>query len=485
MSDFFNILLFCAAIYLTGFNILLYFFPKIIERKSLLFLIPLMFASGVGVGSTIFFILAYFNKLSVLTPSVFIIATILLTVTAIARVALLKRAKSLFSISWSDIVFVIILLAVFYPLITFSLNIFLVSWDAAAMWFLKAKAIYLSGGLRDNFYFMSDNYIYSAKFYPIGGSILISAYYQIAGFVNDQHVQFFLLQFYLMSMILGYAAFRHFLPRISAILAAILTLSFFSTPLFLQYAHNGYLDLALGFMIAVTVALLCHLIYRGDDAQSNFQHYILTLFIAASAANFKNEGLPFFVFTVIFASSALILAKTTEILPSSKKKTLFHIIPLILVLTPIMLWRILISTLKIPFWLNIQDNIAQTVSRLKQISYFYLEVFANTTFHGIILIPLVLLIIFQTTVILSKRKFHQLLPLLLLSFQLASYTLAYVLTSLPLQIQLRTSFERLLLQLLPSLFIIAVYGQSRIWEKMNDNSNVKTQISKLKFKSKN
>jgi hypothetical protein len=112
----------------------------------------------------------------------------------------------------------------------------------------------------------------------------------------------------------------------------------------------------------------------------------------------------------------------------------------------------------------------ENLKRIKLISnYLFIELL-NTNKYNLSLIPLILLFVYSLFRLIFDRRFTFTSLLLMLIFfgQLISYTFVYVITPLPFVIQLETSLERVILQILPIFFTLtAIFVREVFIEERN------------------
>jgi len=456
-QDFIYIILYILFIYLVGFTFLRIFFRKILAENNFLINLGFFWAIGNFLLVTLFFILMFFDRLSLFNQKNFHIGLIVLIV--ISLTSILLFFKDLRKPNIGLLVVFIALLAFFMPLFKDSLFSFIIDWDAVAVVFLKAKTFFLSPGIWNNFFYKDlSRFANTNKAYPIGFSLLIAGYYRLINFVNDQNIQLYFSMFYLNLVLVALGFFIKSLKKIPMIISFFITLSFFIMPIFINYSHNGYVDLPISFVMTCALVLFSFLMEEKTWSKK-FSYFLLIMMVSALATAFKNEGYVFF--TVITITSFLICAFNLFKNHGLKEIRLINIFSFFIVtllsLTAIFIWQYYLKKSSTDFYLDRTGLTKESFIRIKPIFFFYIDEVLNTSRYGILLIPFILLYVFEVTVLIFNKKINKLLPSLIIFIQLLAYTYVYLVTTVPFMTQLETSFPRLLLQILPSFFILIVY----------------------------
>ena len=180
------------------------------------------------------------------------------------------------------------------------------------------------------------------------------------------------------------------------------------------------------------------------------------LLIAGSGALIKNEGLPFLVLTVIVGWGISLYKKKAALAITTSSIVLIY--PLIAKL----LWEYYKRNAQIHFYLTTLLPGADIRARISLIVGQYLDTLQYTSTQSVVVILSFFLLLFLTTALVYKKQYSALLPQVFIVGQLGAYTYMYLITALPLNIQLPSSFDRLVLRLLPALFIVLVYQGEKV-----------------------
>jgi hypothetical protein len=157
------------------------------------------------------------------------------------------------------------------------------SYDAIAIYAIKAKIIYIARSIPADF-FGELARIFPHPDYPINIPLAEVMAYLSMGSMNDQLVKLIFPLFFIATLCLVYYAIRRFSTRTYALLFAFLLASI---PQFSNYATNGYHDMVLSFYTFGSVLFL--LLWFDERSSPGF--LILSAIMAGLAGWTKNEGL--------------------------------------------------------------------------------------------------------------------------------------------------------------------------------------------------
>jgi hypothetical protein len=338
------------------------------------------------------------------------------------------------------------------------------SWDALAMWLMKAKSFFYSAGLWDNQLYTKPGFDYLIKAYPIVFSLLIAGFYKIINQVNDQIVQFYLVFFYLNVIFVALGYFITLLKNkwLSLMVCLITVL----IPNFFIYAANGYADLPLA--MTILAGLVSYLLYQNSKEEG----YIYLLILSGGlAASFKNDGLPFLMITLVLGG--LILGKKLLVTSKLKMKVfliLKYLLATIITVVPLIVWGLVLKKLQLVHYFDYGTINLQSVRRLSLIYFYYMAAITDVSKYGLTIVPLLLLIVYELSYRCIKKDWQKIIPGLIILGQLVAYTLAYLKTPLPLELHLQTSAERVFLQIMPAFLVYGVYlAKERLFHEENPN----------------
>lgn len=457
-----KILIYIVFLYAAGFTIIRLFFRDLIKQENLFTLLAIAWGVGNAVIAVAVYLLASINGLNLINYFIFVPIFFGMLVLCIY---LFYKDKKILIQSWkrSDILVLGFFLIFFFPLILDSLYSYLLSWDAVAIWMLKAKVFYLEHGFWNNSFLLKSNFLeYSHKSYPVAMPLMTSFYYRLIGGVDDQIVQLYYLFFYINTIFLFYGAIQTAAKTISIISKLLITLSIFIAPIFLIYAHNGYTDLPLGFIIGTALYLLT--LFLNEKNSTNKINYLsLLVLISGFGAVLKNEGIAFFIAINLVA---FIVAIKIGLFKVAKYGRL--ILCGGLILFPILIWEYV----KIQYHIQIDPYLLgakfypNLAHRLTIIFNHLLLEFTSISKYGILFIPTLIFFILQTTAIIISKQFRYLIPAIVVFLQFIFYIFVYLITPINLEWQVKTSVERLLLQLLPAVFILIVYQMQPFLESL-------------------
>jgi hypothetical protein len=461
-KHFFILLIFIFSIYILGDLGLSLFASRFVKKNNLFLRLAFNWLIGNSIFVFIVHFLLFINRLDLLQLKNFHIAFGFIL---LLKIALSIKNKDDVNVDFANWVYLLLILVFFIPLMIESLTSFLIGWDAVAMWFFKAKAIFYN---QFDQYLKSKDYLFSSKAYPIGISLVIASYGRLINFFNDQTIQFYFLFYYLNLIFLSFGLLLYlFKGKIHRFILLLIVLSFYTATNFVVYSHNGYVDLILAFVITSIFVLMYFLFEEREFKKSE----LLRLITIGSgfSLTIKNEAVPFVVF--IFLSSLIfVFCKKIKI---DWQKILFQLLLLFISFLPFILWQRYLRLNQVASFLDghyLDFLKVENLKRIKLISnYLFIELL-NTNKYNLSLIPLILLFVYSLFRLILDRRltFTSLLLMLIFFGQLISYTFVYVITPLPFVIQLETSLERVILQILPIFFTLtAIFVREVFIEERN------------------
>jgi len=444
-KNFLLLFAYTAGIFFAGYSFMLGFFKEVVKKQTIFINVALSWFTGSYIFIFGLYLMAFFNKLPLISTANFYPFLFLLLLLGIFLS--IKRYKYIPRLT-SNILIFFLLIVFFIPLVKDSLFSYMVGWDAIAIWMLKAKVFFFNSGFWNNSFFMEkSSFFYANKSYPLGIPLLITGYYRLIGSINDQAVQFILLMFYLNMVFMTYGMIRKIFSTFTQIFSILITLSISLLPNFIIYSHNGYVDMTLG-TILLTQTILFLLFFEEKDLNLKFKYATLLFVIGGLGATIKNEGYTF------WATASIM----TFLLYKEKRRFINLFGLLFLTLIPILLWEYVKKAYHLSgsyYFENARLQI-QNLPRLKPIIFQYSDELISISKYGILLLSFFFIFIFQSTVLILKRKFSTLIPFLLIFSQLSFYSLIFFIAAVPIDWQVK-ALDRLSLHVLPSFFILVLY----------------------------
>lgn len=441
--------------YLLGFSAYLIFFKTTLKENNLFTNISISWGLGVTILIYSLYILAFNQKLELITLTNFNYSLgALLTIIIVSLFYFRREILSKINIiNWISLLIILFLLK---PIIIDSLISYLIGFDAIAMWFLKAKSFLFAKGVWDNIFFIESGFEYTNKAYPIGFPLLITGFFRLVNFAEDQIFQLYLLTFFINTLFFVYGTLREKLNNLSVFSHILTTISLFFVPVFLIYAHNGYADMAISFIFTICLGLYI----LAQNSKNYFGYQLLSLIISASGVLIKNEAIPFFIImNLVFFITAF---KKVNI-----KKILILLITISTLSIPIILWEIFKRKYNLVFYLD-KTSIIDPMIKTKIIIFHFMDEFMRTSYYSLSSIIVLLTLVFQTTYLTIKKRFSILIPLMIVVLMFLSYAYVYLVTTMPLKTQLQSSFERLFLHLLPSMYLVIIYQFRNMFEDLGE-----------------
>ncbi len=158
------------------------------------------------------------------------------------------------------------------------------SYDAIAIYAIKAKIFYLAGAIPQDF-FLKVAHAFPHPDYPLNIPLAETFIYLFLGNLNDQLVKAIFPLYFTGILAMLYFGIRRFASRTYALLFTFLLAS---VPQFNAYAANGYLDLVFAYYYFTSLLFLL-MWFKDEDRKMGF--LFLSAVFAALAAWTKNEGL--------------------------------------------------------------------------------------------------------------------------------------------------------------------------------------------------
>ncbi|MFO0705025.1 MAG: hypothetical protein U0517_03640 [Candidatus Andersenbacteria bacterium] len=350
--------------------------------------------------------------------------------------------------------------AVLYPL---------TSWDAKMIWVLKAKAIYVQQHVPNTLY-ESDLFSSAHKDYPLGFPALVAAHYQWFGGVSEQPVALtYVTFFWLLLVLTGGALERVLNPErrlrfaIFGLGAALFLILLAGDPML--FAGLGLADVPLASLfLAATVALLGLATSRITNRQTPWLWFLLGLSPALAALSIKNEGSAFALLYLVVGLSAVWLTRRRVVSVETHERS-----------TPLIWWATaalpVLATLVLPvvLWHGIKvrqgyrvdlllPGLNRTVqfylNQVIEVTHWFLSEWPRVDHWGWAILPMTLLVpVVVAWWRTQRRPLVWLAPLGLLGAQLATYGVVYVTSPHDLTWHITTSLDRLMLHLVPTLYL--------------------------------
>lgn len=416
---------------------------------------------GLGISSIFFFVyLLFFSRYTVgfiVSEAAVIILFISLLLfkkrRVISKIGPPSRPKSKISLPIL-LSFLIISLSAVYVFVCFSLRNPHGDWDAWAIWNLRARFIFRSGAeWKDAF---SNLLSQSHTDYPLLIPGIISRCWYYIG--NDTVIVPIMISFLFLSATAGLliSSISKISGRNQALMAGLVLLG---TPFFIVEGASQYADVPLSFFFLATIVLF----YIKDEfKEDKYRILLLSGLTAALAAWTKNEG-------ILFVSSVILAHSVTVIFSRGLREYYREALPFFAALMPI-LFILLYFKINIASGSNIfsGQSLDLIIQRLTDFAR-YLKVgkaFVNKTFF---FADGLLAGLFLYGLLLGRRitkKVASIIPYLIICCMILGYFLIYIITPRDLDWHLRTSLERLLLQLWPS-FIFIFFVNIRSPEEMS------------------
>ena len=322
------------------------------------------------------------------------------------------------------------------------------SYDAIAIYAIKAKIFYLSKSIPHDF-FSRVTFVFPHPDYPLNIPLSETLIYLFLGNLNDQLVKIIFPLYFVSILTVVYFGIRRFANSSYALLFTFLLAS---VPQFSAYATNGYLDLPLSFY-CLTSALFLFLWFQNREAVC---FLMISAVMAGLAGWTKNEGFMYCAINIFMVVLFFIFDCREKIW--SKLWYLFT-------------YAFIIFAISLP-WIIIKKSAGLVNDEISLINYSP----ANLISQSYKIVPIIyefqkqafgfkkwnLLWIVLFFILIVKRRFifiaRERYVTIFLFLSVSGYILMYLINSSPIEWSLGRTWSRFLLHFLP----LAVFWMATI-----------------------
>ncbi|MFZ6022671.1 MAG: hypothetical protein ACOYT9_04395 [Patescibacteria group bacterium] len=311
--------------------------------------------------------------------------------------------------------------------------------DARGIWMLKAKGIFLG---YETFFAQLKNpiFTYTHQDYPLSMPILYADLMRPLGYFWEPAVGIFSMTVLFMIGLGLFWALTSFtsIKRPFALLFALLLIG---TPEYLRQGWVGLSDVPLSLAIFVSASLLA-------SSSTNTKTQLLAIAAGIFAATIKNEGQPFLLLITLLAMWQIFQAHKLN--KNSFKLYLPVIIGAGIFSLPLLAWKI--TTMR----LGIENDVvgaplfSELLTRVPLLITEVMPRLLDGYRFGILLVPAILLLL------IPRKDQRRNIAQLLIAGQFTLYMLIYLITPHDMVWHISTSFSRLLLHLLPSIYLLTL-----------------------------
>ena len=330
------------------------------------------------------------------------------------------------------------------------------SYDAVAIWGLKAKAIYFAGGLPIGF-FKDMNYATAHPDYPLLVPIQEGILYLMSKGVSDALAKLIFPLYFVSFLIIFYSLVKRtagIRSQSSRRIGLVFTFILASIPQFREFAVNGYADIVVAFYYSLGF-LFAYLWYAGER-KTGF--LFLSAVFSVMCAWTKNEGIFLCFLNMIFTGVIFFLCarKGDKIIPAVIWTAAFYITALMIFVFPWVVFKASVglkSDLVTGQTFSV-SRVAHNLSRLPAILYEYQKQFFGFKKWNIIWIAF---LIFLATNF--KKSFSEKASVITASIfaVFLMYTAVYIVTPKDFLWHLSTSASRLFIHVAPlAVFWLAI-----------------------------
>ena len=314
------------------------------------------------------------------------------------------------------------------------------SYDAVAIYGIKAKIFYLAGGIPRDFFSRFGDFIPHAE-YPLLIPLSEYSIYTFLSSFNDIASKAIFPLYYVSTLGVFYCILRRNIGRKISLLFVFLLATI---PQFKEYATNGYADLPAAFYYSASFFYLFLWIKEKRNA-----HLWLSFALSALCVWAKTEGLILFGANIIIAALYFVSSGKDR-----RKSCAIYIVGSVLSIAAYLIARKNLGLEISNDFVSSKLDIFQAVKRIPEILYQYQIQFFGPKKWNIAWIIFILAFIMNI-----KKAFSGELKVITFSILIVfvSYSAVYMLTPLDLSWHLATTVGRLFLHFLPVvLFWLAI-----------------------------
>jgi len=394
------------------------------------------------------------------------------TAAAAATIVVLWRTKLLprVDVTKRDLIVLVVLAALFVPLLLAPAYTHPIAWDAVVMWLAKAKSFFYESGLHNQLF--TGPYPGTHNDYPLGASVVLATLFRLIGRTDDSAATVLLacaLPAFTTLVVSAVRTAARTATRTPVVIPLLVVLALVPTGVVLEQYANGYVDTVLSAAITGTVLMFGYAVMRRDR-----RWLLVGLVSALATANIKNEGLVFFAVALLAALAYTLLydrAETVRSVRANFRRWLGPVVAFAALAVPLTAWQIVKTVSRFPNDLAggpPQNDLGFFMERLAKIgSTFAAEVVLNMHWLWTLAVLVVVFVALMIAVAWSRTHRRLLLPGLLVVTQAAVYLLVYLRTPHDLHWHLSTSIDRLLLHLVPAAVICAALWLGSLRTKEN------------------
>lgn len=462
-------LIFALTVYiLAGLTVLILADKEKVMHDKLVLRLALSFMLGIGLVSMQMFLYSLlsiqFGFIVIALPWVALFSLLVYYDFNSARMCFPLNSITLSKFNWMEKSVIVFLLFEVLYLYAFSLYSHPTAWDAQHIWFLKAKAFFISGSVDRNF-LLDRTYFDSHADYPIMIPLSITWLYTAMEYAGDRVVKVIYPIQYLSLLIVFFYMVRNFTSRLYGFVF-MLILSIMP----LLQAHSGgypdkvgilysgdftgYADLTLAFCFFAGASFMY--LYM-KECKSVF--LFLSVMFLSMAGWAKNEGIVFMFLGLIVLGFF--------VYNYDKAKLKYFLLTLIAPFLMGVLWIIYSgyigvdneSMIALKFY-----GVEPSIYRIVTVIFSMVSFSLNIQFFGIIGF---VFIVFLFVNIKNNIKQPIVFIYGLFFLQMAAYGAAYFFTTKNITFHLATSIDRVLLHLMP---LVLFLGAINVYKFFNNNT---------------
>lgn len=311
--------------------------------------------------------------------------------------------------------------------------------DARGIWMLKAKGIFLG---YETFLSQLQNplFLYTHQDYPLSMPLLYADLMRPLGYFWEPAVGIFSMTiFFMIGLGLFWALTTY--TSVKRPVALAITVLLIGTSEYIRQGWVGLSDVPLSLAIFVSVSL-----FATETLQT--RTHLLAIAAGIFAATIKNEGQPFLLLVILLSFWQLYRQK------GLRHEFLKNYLPIVLgtslLSVPLLVWKFKAAELGIRNDVVSAPLLTETVTRIPTLLAEVMPRLLDGYRFGLLLLPAIILLLIPRSD--NKRNLAQ----LLIAGQFLLYMFIYLITPHDMAWHISTSFSRLLLHLLPSIYLLTL-----------------------------
>jgi hypothetical protein len=350
-------------------------------------------------------------------------------------------------------------------------------WDARSSWFLKSKSFFVYDTF-PNPLFLSSETNNIVKDYPLWNSLYYSTLARSLGFYSDMLNKLTQVIMTTFLLVITWSIIKDLLSKKFTIahgyinlITTLLTSLIYGNYKFLEWTRSGYVDIFVALIITISSYLFIQFIIS-----KNINYILSAILVGLFCLLLKNEGISLMValvltFCVYYLNNKYELTKT--VLNKTFLDLKLAIIPVVLYVAwyVIKLRQNYKSDLVGGIKFDLTSLIEYAMRPLKLVSLWYNDLLnQNLWNYTFVLFIGIIVFLILYWIVVSSKSFVAKYTTLFLSIVSFFYILAYIITPEEFNFFYLVTFDRVVVQVLPSMVFVALCCLQDLFEKDSKNT---------------